>query len=1044
MAIRDAAIMAEVKLLDRLRNVARLTPSAESNVWQSAYHLVNEIRDKQKDQSGIDALLQEFSLSSEEGVVLMCLAEALLRIPDAATQDRMIQDRLGTGDWAAHLGHSDSIFVNASAWGLLLTGKVLGLSSEENANLLERTVGRMGEPVIRASMRYAMQIMGAQFVMGSDIESALARARDFESRGYSYSYDMLGEGARTMKDADRYFEQYSNAIECIGRHALKAARAPGISVKLSALHPRYEPRQHKRVLTELAGRLRMLMNQASDAGIGLTVDAEESWRLDLSLEVIESVLVTGRPADWPGFGLAIQAYQKQGYDVVGWAAQVARQHNRRLSVRLVKGAYWDTEIKYAQERGYSGYAVFTTKSATDVSYQACARLLMNNRDCLFPQFATHNAYTFSAVRQLELETGESGGYEFQRLHGMGEELYDDLVDEGIPCRIYAPVGEHADLLAYLVRRLLENGANTSFVNNIQNRALPLNKLLEDPVRASKNPSSSISLPTDLYLPHRVNSNGMDLDSYQEIHSLSDELSGLPQDRHWGEIDVRNPASLDEVIGRLSWHSNKEMTIRLEKVVSGAEKWAAKPVQDRADFLLRIAHHLEEEQPEYIRLCICEAGKTLDDAIAEIREAIDFCRYYAAEALTLDAPALGVVLCISPWNFPLAIFLGQVCAALVAGNVVLAKPAEQTSLIASRLVRAMHQCGVPETALQLVVSPGAPVSATLLPDVRVNGVMFTGSTLTAKSIARILAERNAPLIAETGGLNAMIVDSTALAEQVVDDVVASAFMSAGQRCSALRLLYVQEDVADEVIEKISGKMMELVVGDPRSFETDIGPIIDRAAQARLDRHIDHLEAGGVRQICRTPVSAVDGYFFAPALYEIADLTLLQQEVFGPVLHVKRFAAGSLQDVVDEINAGGYGLTFGIHSRIESRCRAIADLMNVGNVYINRNTVGAVVGVQPFGGRGKSGTGPKAGGPAYLPALVRGDDDVLPGGNEPVVVCFDDELAPAAVFGWRSLSMPERLQTVRLLLHKLLALHIAVDADDVMRRFSEFADEATQYS
>lgn len=863
-----------------------------------------------------------------------------------------------------------------------------------------------------------------------------------------------------MADADRYLLHYQKAIDRLGAHAGNNAQKPGISVKLSALYPRFETRQHHRAKEALIERLRMLAIQALSYDIGLTVDAEESWRLDLSLEVIEAVFRDPMLNNWSGFGLAIQAYQKHGYHVVEWAVSLATDVGRKLSVRLVKGAYWDTEIKYSQERGFSGYPVFTEKSATDVSYQACARLLIENRHCLYPQFATHNAYSLAMIIEMSQLSEVDGEYEFQRLHGMGEELYDDLVKDGIRCRIYAPVGEHADLLAYLVRRLLENGANTSFVNNIQNSALPIDQLLEDPVKRSASSLFSIPLPADIYQPHRKNSPGFNLDDFDTLFAMSTRLERwwLERQKSAEEVDgvtvVRNPASRAEVVGHLNFDRAAAMRSKLTLVHSGQSDWSAKPVEARAEILLQVAEHLADHSETYMGFCIKEAGKTLDDASAELREAIDFCRYYAAEALTLKGAPLGTVLCISPWNFPLAIFLGQISAALVAGNTVLAKPAEQTSLVAAQVVRAMHTCGVPESALQLVVSEGREVSNVLVADARVSGVMFTGSSATASVIASVLHDRGeGPLsfIAETGGMNAMIVDSTALPEQVVDDVVASCFHSAGQRCSALRILYVQDDVAEAVIEKIQGKMAGLVMGDPSSFHTDIGPIIDETALARLEAHITHLDAGGARLLYRCEhleQSDQGGCFFAPAFYEIDNLTLLEEEVFGPVLHLRRYRQGDLEAVLDEINGTGYGLTLGIHSRIEGRCEAVANLARVGNVYVNRNMVGAIVGVQPFGGRGRSGTGPKAGGPAYLPALLKTEIDME--ASTAIEIEFGEYHVDAsfegAVADWHLTGVAERVQRVRLmLLSWLLELEdtdpvrfSTLDVDRVLVQFSKISD------
>ncbi len=1040
-AIRDAIDVDEKVTLEKLIPLATLSPAMENAVWQRSHELVSAIRDRQKGQGGIDALLQEFSLSSEEGVVLMCLAEALLRIPDDATIDRMIRDKLSSGDWSAHLGHSDSMFVNASAWGLLLTGKVTGISDTEGSTLLGKTIARLGEPVIRSAMKYAMQIMGAQFVMGSNIQNALDRAKGFEAKGYTYSYDMLGEGARTMADADRFFESYRHAIEVIGQAS--ANREPqdraSISVKLSALHPRYEFSQFDRVEDELVPRVMQLVMLAKSYNIGLTIDAEESYRLDVSLSVIEEVFSSDELGEWLGFGFVIQAYQRQALEVVNWACELAKSVGRRLNIRLVKGAYWDSEIKWAQEGGHQYYPVFTEKSATDLSYQACAKLLLENRKAVYPQFATHNGYTVATILELAKASGDESGYEFQRLHGMGEELYDQLI-EGLACRIYAPVGEHADLLAYLVRRLLENGANTSFVNNIQNRELPIDELLGNPVRRAAGASYSLPLPHEIFEPHRRNSVGLDAANFKEVKALADQCTAFWQEWETGGTGsaVINPANHKEVVGHIEFDDRESMLRKLETVVAGQVEWSSVPVSERSQRLLNIADLLEDRSAEFITLCIKEAGKSLADSIAELREAVDFCRYYAKEAQSLNDSPLGTVMCISPWNFPLAIFLGQVSAALVAGNTVIAKPAEQTSLIAQRMVALMHEC-IPESALQLVVSEGQPVSEYLISDAQVNGVMFTGSNQTAKLIATVLRERgDIPLIAETGGINAMIVDSTALAEQVVDDVVTSAFLSSGQRCSALRVLYVQEDVADEMIEKTTGAMAELRIGDPASLQTDMGPIIDQEALMRLENYKAAMKEPYARLLAASEVSGTDGNYFAPCAFEMLE-GRPTEEVFGPVLHIVRFKAGELEQVVDEINRSGFGLTLGVHSRIEGRAALIARLVKVGNVYVNRNMVGAVVGVQPFGGRGKSGTGPKAGGPAYLSRLTRRTSD-RKGELEAPSDTGQVETTELSLHGdfWNQVPVADRNQVVRLFVSKVIEGDSDVDADSVFENLMRFAE------
>jgi len=984
----------EAALLQELLPLADPGEAVRSRIGERARDLVAYIRREQAGRGGVDALLQEFSLSTDEGVVLMCLAEALLRVPDPLTADRLIRDKLSAGDWSAHLGHSESLFVNASAWGLLLTGRVIDYGAtapERQFGQLRRTLGRLGEPVIRAAVRYAMKVMGTQFVLGTDIGQAMARAREPEARGYRHSYDMLGEGARTRADADRHFEAYLNAIEAVAAADTGPAieARPGVSVKLSALHPRFEFGRREQLLAELAPRLRSLALAAADRNVGFSVDAEEADRLEPALDLIEAVFGDAALGDWGGFGIVIQAYQRRAPALVDWAHALARRVGRRLMVRLVKGAYWDAEIKRDQVRGLPDYPVFTRKAATDLCFQACARRLLAARDHLYPQFATHNAVAVAAVLALD---DSRQGYEFQRLHGMGELLYERVLDrEGVPCRIYAPVGVHADLLGYLVRRLLENGSNSSFVNNIVDESIEIEDLIRDPVeevrgwREAHNPR--IPLPADLYGPGRRNAAGMDLCDPPTLEAARAAmvrwLATLPLDHPGaGELrEIRNPADREELLGRVRLADAAAMEAAVAAALAAFGAWSATPVADRAALLSRVADALEAHRDELMALCCKEAGKTVADSLAEVREAVDFCRYYAVEARSggLQDPELrprGVVLCISPWNFPLAIFLGQVAAALVAGNTVVAKPAEQTCLIALRTLALMRTCGLPEGALRLLVAEGPPVGARLVPDPRIRAVMFTGSTATGAWLARTLAGRAdapVPLIAETGGQNCMVVDSTALPEQVVDDVISSGFRSAGQRCSALRVLFLQEEIADEVIAMLIGAMRELQVGDPSLLATDVGPVIDQRAQARLQAHVDYLAgAGRLLYACRAP-AAGPHTFFAPRLYEISNLSLLPGEVFGPIVHVIRYPARARDAVYEQVNRTGYGLTFGMHSRIEGAWREAAQRVRAGNIYVNRNMIGAIVGVQPFGGRGLSGTGPKAGGPHYLPRLCRRDED-----------------------------------------------------------------------
>jgi len=993
--IRDHYRCDENTILNYLLPLAEIGVDAKSRAWEHARQMVVNIRKAQVGKGGVDALLNEFALSTDEGVVLMCLAEALLRVPDKLTADNLIRDKLAHGDWSAHLGNSDSIFVNASSWGLLMTGKLVNYTDKEKKlqfNLLKRTVGRLGEPVIRKAVRYAMKIMGTQFVMGRNIDEAVQRAVEQESKGYTYSYDMLGEGARTMADADRYFDAYVGAIDAIGRAGAGRGpqKSPGISIKLSAIHPRYEFSHRERVIDELVPRLKELALQAKSHNIGFTVDAEEADRLDISMDVIEAVFLDEELAGWDGFGIAVQAYQKRAIFVIEWVRDLTKRANRQMMVRLVKGAYWDSEVKISQVECLPDFPVFTRKPSTDVAYQACAKKLLEYRDSIYPQFATHNAYTVATI--LEIAQDDKSGFEFQRLHGMGEALYDQVVQgQGVSCRVYAPVGAHEDLLAYLVRRLLENGANSSFVNNIVDEDIPVESLLADPVETVKawtnkyNPQ--ISMPLNLYGAERDNSLGIDLTDVDLVTAMKTNLDQWLVDNRIGKEQVpsgsdavTNPANHDEIIGYITHVDEQGM----EGIVSNAQTafttWSQTDVATRALVLDKTADLLEANRDELIALCIKEAGKIPVDGVSEIREAVDFCRYYAVRAQELMADqrlsSRGVVLCISPWNFPLAIFLGQVAAAIVTGNTVVAKPAEQTSLIALRAIELMIEAGLPQHVVQPVIARGSMVGKVIVPDARIAAVMFTGSTQTGTIIAQTLAARDGdpvPLIAETGGQNCMIVDSTALPEQVVDDVIASGFQSAGQRCSALRVLFLQEEIADKVITMIKGAMAELHVGDPQFFSSDIGPVIDDKAFSALNSHVDYLASHQDSQLhytCELPEMGDTGnFFFAPRLYEIKDLSVLTQEVFGPCVHIIRFKGGDIEQVIDQVNGTGFGLTMGIHTRIDQKAEFLAKRSRAGNVYINRNMIGAIVGVQPFGGRGLSGTGPKAGGPMYLTRLVK---------------------------------------------------------------------------
>ena len=1075
--IREFYRIDENVAVDHILPAAEVNVSARSRAWERARKIVLKIRQDQSGNGAIDSLLNEYSLSSEEGVVLMCLAEALLRVPDKHTQDVLIRDKISQGQWSTHLGSSDSLFVNASSWGLLITGSMVDYADkrkQDSFGLLKRTIGRLGEPVIRKSMNYAMKVMGKQFVMGETIVAATERAATKEQQGYVYSYDMLGEGARTMDDAQRYLKSYQDAIETIGAVARASGKndprkVPGISVKLSAIHPRYEFTHKARVMAELVPKLKALCLQAKSYNIGLTVDAEESERLDISLDIIEAVFSDDDLAGWDGFGIALQAYQKRAIYVVEWLRQLTLRVNRKMMVRLVKGAYWDTEIKNAQKDGHTDYPVFTRKSSTDVSYHACANKLLDYRDSIYPQFATHNAYTAATI--VELAGDDKEGFEFQCLHGMGDSLYDQIVsDESIQCRIYAPVGHHEDLLAYLVRRLLENGANSSFVNAIVDESKPVESLLEDPVEKTQGLkekyNKQIIKPIALYYDNagagRDNSKGLDLTDISEITPLKSSLDSWLDDNLLNTNDlpdgahaVLNPANHSEMIGFHHHHDKDDMLAMIDTAEQAFISWSQTPVAERAALLCRVADILERHMDELIALCIKEAGKVAQDGIDEVREAVDFCRYYAARAIELAADerleARGVVLCISPWNFPLAIFLGQVAAAIATGNTVLAKPAEQTSLIALRAIEMMKSVGLPEGVVQAVIARGSEVGSVIVPDSRIQTVMFTGSTETGTRISQTLAERGGdqvPFIAETGGQNCMIVDSTALPEQVVDDVISSGFQSAGQRCSALRVLFLQDDIADNVISMLKGALTELHIGDPAQLSTDIGPVIDQKALDALNAHSEYMETNGkLLYKCEISEEVANNkhFFFAPRLYEINDISVLKKEVFGPCVHIVRFKGNEIEAVVDKINGTGFGLTMGIHTRIEHRAFDLAKLSRAGNIYINRNMIGAIVGVQPFGGRGLSGTGPKAGGPSYLTRLVKEKAtpdaeqfNLLPEQEEALVgdeksekeaLLFMDK-ANAAEKHWRLTELNTRISCVRQLLAKIARVDIVDDlADDL---------------
>lgn len=999
----------DATIAGRLLAGARRDPAAKARIDARATGLVEAIRSRKAGLGGIEELLREYSLSTKEGLALMVLAEALLRVPDSATADRLIEDKLGQGDFANHEAKSDAFLVSASAWALGITARVIQ-PGETPAGIVGSLAKRLGVPTVRTATRQAMRVMGNHFVLGQTIEEALKRARSGSGKLYRYSFDMLGEGARTQADADRYFQSYAAAIDAIGRSAGndRLPNRPGISVKLSALHPRYEATSHERVITELVPKVIALARQAKSYDLNFTIDAEEADRLELSLDVIDAVFADALLDGWDGFGLAIQAYQKRASAVIDHIGRLAEIHGRRMMVRLVKGAYWDTELKRAQERGLADYPVFTRKAMTDLNYEACAAQLLALRPRIIPQFATHNALTVATVAEMAGDgkaarpdgrlAGDDLGFEFQRLHGMGEALYEKLLRENdaFACRTYAPVGGHQDLLAYLVRRLLENGANSSFVSASGDPDIPVSQLLTAPADIIGSPSAArhrrIPLPGDLYGSSRKNSAGVELGHEESLEGLLTEVAqagafpdaapiidGKPQP---GAVrDMRSPID-NKPIGRVTEADSATAARAMDAAVKGFRAWSETPARIRAAALRKAADLMEARRGLLIALLQSEAGKTIDDAISEVREAVDFCRYYAAQAeehfavpLSLPGPTgeenrlvlrgRGVFVCIAPWNFPLAIFAGQVVAALVAGNSVVAKPAPQTPLIAAVAIRMLHEAGVPASALHLV--PGGPeAGAALIAHPAVAGVAFTGSTATARGINRALAAKDGPivpLIAETGGLNAMIVDATALPEQVCDDVVMSAFRSAGQRCSALRLLVVQDDVANKMIEMIEGATRELRLGDPRRLDTHIGPVIDAAAQQRLDAHVAAMNSQGrVAWSGQTP--DLGGTYVAPYIVRLDRVGDLTAEHFGPILHVVRWKADELDQVIDEIDATGYGLTLGVHSRIEATVERVVKRLSTGNVYVNRNIIGAVVGVQPFGGHGLSGTGPKAGGPHYL--------------------------------------------------------------------------------
>lgn len=1018
--INDAWRMAEPEAVQVLAQDAMLASELDQKIYDLAFSLAHHLRER-KSSSGkagiVQGLLQEFSLSSQEGIALMCLAEALLRIPDKATRDLLIRDKINQGNWKEHLGQSSLMFVNAAAWGLMLTGKLMETPKQTSlTSILTGLLARSGRGIIRKAVDVAMRMMGEQFVTGETIEEAINHAKPLEEKGFRYSYDMLGEAALTEHDAERYFKDYSKAIHAIGQASQGRGvyDGPGISIKLSALHPRYQRAQIERVHHELYGKVFALAKLAKKYDIGLNIDAEESERLEISLELLERLCFEPDLKGWKGIGFVIQAYQKRCYAVVDYIIDLAKRSEKRLMIRLVKGAYWDSEIKKAQIEGMTDYPVFTRKVHTDLSYIACAKKLLAANDYIYPQFATHNAQTLATIYHLaDPEKYYDGQYEFQCLHGMGEPLYEQVVGEkseaklGVPCRIYAPVGNHETLLAYLVRRLLENGANTSFVNRIADKTLNIEDLIQSPIEeinytatkenqfGAKHPA--IPFPIHLYGKLRNNSKGVDLqndavliDLDQTVKSLqhkqwqSEPLLAQPTENYLQRhsIAITNPALRTDIVGFVIEANHDDVELALEAAEHAQKNWASADKNTRAVYLKRAADLMESRIYELMVLLCRESGKTYANAIAEVREAVDFLRYYASQIEELAADtrisSLGTVLCISPWNFPLAIFTGQIAAALVSGNCVIAKPAEQTPLIAAQTIQILWEAGIPRPALQMLPGRGETVGAKLSQDSRIHGIMFTGSTEVAKILQLTVANRllsnnqPVPLIAETGGQNAMIVDSSALTEQVVLDVVSSAFDSAGQRCSALRILCVQEDCAETVLNMLKGAMQQLSIGNPMFLNTDIGPVIDQEAQQTILQHIQKMSSKGYpvtqMQMQQSTQSLKHGTFVLPTLIELPNLNDLEREVFGPVLHVITYKYGQLPALMDQINAKGYGLTMGLHTRIDETIDQVISRAEVGNLYINRNIVGAVVGVQPFGGEGLSGTGPKAGGPLYMYRLM----------------------------------------------------------------------------
>jgi RHH-type proline utilization regulon transcriptional repressor/proline dehydrogenase/delta 1-pyrroline-5-carboxylate dehydrogenase len=998
----------EDTLVNQLLEKANPGYEKRQKIKQLATKLVESVRSKIDQMDGVDAFMKEYDLSSKEGIVLMCMAEALLRIPDKGTAEKLIKDKLLDADWKSHMGKSDSSFVNASTWGLMLTGKIIDVDEDKKglSKVFDKLLNRTGEPAVRAGVYQAMKVMGKQFVMGRTIKEALKRSQKKKHRDYRFSFDMLGEAALTQADADRYLGSYLRAIEGIAKGNAKKSieDAATISIKLSALHPRYEIANVKRVLKELVPNVKKIVDLACSLNVAVTVDAEEADRLELSLLVFEQVYAQCKTG-YDGFGLVVQAFSKRAMGVLDFLTALVDNYGHKIPLRLVKGAYWDTEIKRSQEQGLENYPVFTRKVNTDISYLACAAKLLKSRDKFYPQFATHNANTVAAVRVM---ADNNLGYEFQRLHGMGQTLHQQSIDpEGlnVPCRVYAPVGSHEDLLPYLVRRLLENGANTSFVNRLVDLELKIEDITRDPIEVvrknQEHKHPQIPLPIDIFQPERKNSKGINLSDIATLKQLEEELREcqshkitatplIPGYKSQSKArDVFSPADLSFLVGHCVEANQQDAELALNNAQSAFANWNSAEVYKRALLINKVGDLMQENQAVLMHLLRHEAGKSLDDSISELKEAIDFCRYYAhhanqkmatsmkmpgptGESNFLSVQGKGVFVCISPWNFPLAIYVGQIVAALVTGNCVIAKPAEQTSIIGYYLAGLIHQAGIPPSVFQFVPGPGRVIGNVLCQSTQTTGVVFTGSTQTAQTINKNLANREncsiATLVAETGGLNCMIADSSTLPEQLVKDVIASAFISAGQRCSALRVLYIQDDIADDTLEMLAGAMDQMSISHPDYYSSDVGPLIDKNSLNKLNAHIKYMQDNGNLIKALEVPSELNGYYFAPHAFEMDSINLLKEEVFGPFLHVIRYKAKDLDKVIDEINATGYGLTFGVHSRINNTIEHVINRIRVGNCYINRSTIGAVVGVHPFGGMGLSGTGPKAGGPSYLESFI----------------------------------------------------------------------------